>query len=96
MLPQQINRIITKVIISLSFIALLAVITGYLQPPQADEGSAAHIFQIAMLLLAPSVGLFLLTLDWKKPLSGTRPLGFPMAILFVAVAGLYYLEHYWR
>jgi hypothetical protein len=96
MQTQQFNRISIKVIIGLCFVALLAVITGYMQPPQPDERSAAHIFQIAIVLLAPTILVFLLTLDWKKPLSGTRPLAFPAAILFVAFAALYYLERYWQ
>jgi hypothetical protein len=41
----QINRVSGKVLIVLSLIALLAVLSDYIQPPQPDEGTAAHIFQ---------------------------------------------------
>ena len=39
---QQINRVSGKVVIVLSLIALLTVFSGYFQPPQPDEGAAAH------------------------------------------------------
>ena len=50
---RQINRISGKVIIFLSLTALLAVLSGYTQPPQPDEGSAAHIFQLSIVALVP-------------------------------------------
>ena len=90
----QINRISGKVIIALSLIALLAVLSGYFQPPQPDEGTAAHIFQLSIVALAPMLLLFLATTDWRRPSRGARPLAFPVATLVVAFAALYYLEHY--
>ena len=90
----QINRISGKVIIALSLIALLAVLSGYFQPPQPDEGTAAHIFQLSIVALAPMLLLFLATTDWRRPSRGARPLAFPVAALVVAFAALYYLEHY--
>lgn len=91
---QQINRVSRKVIIVLSLTALLAVFSGYFQPPQADEGTAAHIFQLSIVALVPMGLLFLATGDWTKPLRSARPLAFPAATLVVAFAALYYLEHY--
>ncbi len=41
---QQINRVSSRILIVLSFTALLAVLSGNTQPPQPDEGAAAHIF----------------------------------------------------
>jgi hypothetical protein len=41
---QQINSVSGKVLIVLSLTALLAVLSGYTQPPHPDEGAAAHIF----------------------------------------------------
>jgi hypothetical protein len=49
----QINRVSGKVLIVLSLIALLAVLSGYTQPPQPDEGTAAHIFQMSIVALVP-------------------------------------------
>ena len=94
MRERQINRISGKVIIFLSLTALLAVLSGYTQPPQPDEGSAAHIFQLSIVALVPMSLLFLATADWKQPSRSARPLAFPVAALVVAFAALYYLEHY--
>jgi hypothetical protein len=91
---QQINRVAGRVIIVLSLTALLAVLSGYLQPPQPDEGSAAHIFQLAIVALVPIILLFLATADWRRPSRSTRPLALPVAALVVAFSALYYLEHY--
>lgn len=91
---QTINRVSSKVILILSFVALLTVLIGYTQPPQADEGALAHIFQIAIVLLAPTILLFLATADWKQGLRSARPLALPAAALVAAFAALYYLEHF--
>ncbi len=94
MLAEQINRVSGKVIIVLSLIALLAVLSGYFQAPQPDEGSAAHIFQLSIVLLVPMILLFLATADGKRPFRSARPLAFPVSALMVAFVALYYLEHY--
>ena len=92
---QQINRISGKVLIVLSLIALLAVLSGYTQPPQPDEGAAAHIFQLSIVALVPMTLLFLATADWRQPLRSARPLALPAVALVLAFGALYYLEHYW-
>jgi hypothetical protein len=94
MTGEQINRITGRVAVVLSVMALLTVLTGYLQPPQSDEGTGAHIFQIAIVLLVPTLLLFLATADWKKPLQSVRPLAVPAGALVLAFTALYYLEHY--
>jgi hypothetical protein len=94
MRAEQINRVSYKVAIALSLIALLTVITGYFQPPQQDEGAAAHIFQLSIGALVPTILGYLLTADWKQPWRSARRLAFPHAALFCAFAALYYLEHF--
>jgi ABC-type uncharacterized transport system permease subunit len=94
MTGQQINRISGKVIIVLSLVALLAVLSGYFQPPPPDEGTAAHFFQLSIMVLVPMILLFLATADWKRPSRSARPLAFPVSALIVAFASLYYPEHY--
>ena len=94
MQAQQVNRVSGKVILVLSLVALLMVISGYFQPPQADEGSAAHIFQLSIVALVPTVLVFLATADWKQRWRGARPLALPAAALVLAFAALFYLEHY--
>lgn len=94
---QKLNRAAAIATIVLSLIALITVLTGYLQPPQpreTDEGSAAHIFQLSIAALFPTLIAFLFTADWKKPWRSARPLIFSAATLIVAFAALFYLEHY--
>jgi hypothetical protein len=91
---QLINRLSRKALVVLSLIALLTVLSGYTQPPQPDEGAAAHIFQLSIVALIPTILLFLATADGKQPLRSARPLAFPAAALLVAFIALYYLEHY--
>jgi len=91
---QKINRISGRIIMILSSIALLTVISGYFQPPQPDEGAAAHIFQLSIVALVPMILLFLSTADWKRPLQSIRQMAFPAATLVLAFGALYYLEHF--
>jgi cytochrome bd-type quinol oxidase subunit 2 len=90
----KINRMAARIAIALSVIALLCVLSGYFQPPQADEGSASHTFQISIALLFLTLILFLTTADWKRPAKSIRALGLPAAALAIAFAALFYLEHY--
>jgi uncharacterized membrane protein len=94
MQAQRINRMSQWAIVALSFLALFMVMTGYFQPPQTDEGSAAHIFQMAIVLLVPTLLLFLATADWRQPGRSARPLALPASALVIAFAALYYLEHF--
>jgi hypothetical protein len=91
---QRINRISSLAALFFSLMALLMVATGYFQPPQTDEGSAAHIFQICIVLLVPASLLFLATADWRQPWRSIRPMALPVSVLVTAFAALYYLEHY--
>jgi prepilin signal peptidase PulO-like enzyme (type II secretory pathway) len=96
MTAQQINRLSHKLIIALSVLALLIVLSGFThppQPPEPDEGTAAHIFQLSIVAAAFSILVFLATADWKHPLRSVRPLAFPAAALVLAFAALYYFEH---
>ena len=94
MRTQQRNSLSGKVIIVLSLIALLTVISGYFQPPKQDEGPAAHIFQLSIVALVPTILLFLLTANWREPSRIARLLALPAAALVLAFAALYYLEHF--
>ena len=97
MSTRKINRVSGKVVIALSLVALFTVVSGYLQAPQPrdpDEGTAAHIFQVSIVVLVPTLLLFLVTADWRQPWRSLRPLTFPTAALVLAFGALYYLEHY--
>ena len=81
---QQINRVSGKALIVLSLTALFAVLSGYTQPPQPDEGTAAHIFQLSIVALVPAIVLFLATADWKERWQSARPLAVSIAALVLA------------
>lgn len=91
---RQINRVSSIALIILSLTALLAVLSGYTQPPQPDEGAAAHIFQLSIVALVPTTFLFLATADWRQPFRSGRPLAFSAAATALAFGALYFLEHY--
>ena len=93
MISSQINLISGRVVLILSLIALGTVLSGYTQPPQPDEGTAAHIFQLSIVGLVPMILLFLISTDWRQRWRGARPLAIPGAALVLAFAALYYLEH---
>jgi hypothetical protein len=92
---RQVNRLSEKAMVVLSLIALLAVLSGYFQAPQPDEGSAAHIFQLVIVALVPMILLFLATADWSRHASNARALAVPAVTLVVAFTALFYLEHYY-
>jgi heme/copper-type cytochrome/quinol oxidase subunit 4 len=92
---QRVNRISGNVLIALSLIALLTVLTGYAQAPQPDEGTGAHIFQLAIVAVLPTMLLFLFTADWRQPRRSAKPMAISVMALVLAFAALYYLEHYW-
>lgn len=94
---QKINRAAAIATIVFSLIGLFTVLSGYLYPPQpreTDEGAAAHIFQLSIAALFPTIVLFLATADWKQPARSARPLLFPAVALLIAFGALFYLEHY--
>lgn len=90
----QINRFSGKLLVALSLTALLTVATGFFQAPQPDEGTAAHIFQLSVVLTLAVGVLFLATADWRHPRLSARALSIPIAALLLAFAALYYLEHF--
>ncbi|MBV9609995.1 MAG: hypothetical protein JO187_10600 [Acidobacteria bacterium] len=94
MTGQEINRVSSRVVVGLSLLAFVMVLSGFVQPPQADEGAAAHMFQLSIVLLVPTLVAFFATADWSKPSRTTRPLAVPALILVVAFGALYYLEHF--
>ena len=95
----RIHRVSSVGMIALSLIALVTVLVGYTTPrgtpAPADEGTGAHIFQLAIVLLLPAGLVFLGTANWKQPSRAGRPLVIAGLAVFLAFAALYYLEHSW-
>jgi Na+/proline symporter len=97
MTTRTINLLSSKALLGLSIVALVTVLTGYLQQPQPDEGAAAHIFQLSIIALMPTLLVFVVTANWKEPSRNLRPLGIAATLLVGAFCALYYLEHYfWK
>jgi hypothetical protein len=103
MRSDQINRASSAGLLALSFTALTtvfvglvmrAVLLGHMPPPEPDEGTFAHIFQLSIAGLAPVGLLFLATADWTQPWRTVRRLAIPATAVLVAFSVLYYFEHY--
>lgn len=101
MTNQRINRLSGHAVLGLSLFALflvggataLAMLGRFNPSPDGDEGTAARLFQLAIVLLVPASLTFLLTADWRQPLRVARRLVVPTAALIVAFSTLYYMEH---
>ena len=91
----RVNRISGKAAVGLSLVALAAVVSGYFQRPHADEGSSAHIFQLAIVLLVPAFLGLSATADWKERTRVLRPLAVSAMSLVITFGALFHLEHYW-
>jgi len=97
MASEQINRVSARVVWALALTMLVTILIGSTQPPQPDEGTLAHIFQLACVLLVPAGLLYFATADWARPAKSIRPMLMPLAAVIAAFGLLYYLEHVrWR
>jgi hypothetical protein len=98
---QSINRLSGYVIMALSLFAMLLVCVatilaqlGRFNPaPNGDEGAAAHLFQLAIVMLVPTGLVFVVTADWRRPLQVAKRVVIPAVALVIAFATLYYMEH---
>ena len=98
---ERINRVSTAGLVILSAIPLLTVVTaaaaillsGRLPPPETDEGTGAHIFQLSIAALVPVGLVFLATADWTVPSRVLRRLALPVAAVVLSFVVLYVFEH---
>jgi hypothetical protein len=95
----MINRISSWVVHILSLFAMALVVgataltkIGKLKLSH-DEGTLAHLFQIAIALLLPAGLVFLLSADWRKPARVALRLVAPAIAVIIAFATLYWMEH---
>lgn len=96
-----INRASGYIMFGLSLFAMFLVggatiltMAGRFSPsPDGDEGTAAHLFQLAIVLLLPAGLVFLVTADWRQPLKVMKRLVVPAVALVVAFSMLNYMEH---
>ena len=97
----RINRISGRVVLGLSLFAMTLVMCAYAltmlgmfnPSAETDEGTPAHLFQLAIVLLLPAGVAFLATADWNEPAKVVKRLAVPGIALVVAFSVLYYLEH---
>ncbi len=101
MTEEHVNRASAIGLVVFSMTALLpllqvvarAIVAGHLPPPDRDEGTGAHIFQLSLAALVPTGLAFLATADWSQPSRIARRLAFPTAAVALALSLLYYWEH---
>jgi hypothetical protein len=76
-----------------SMLASVLAMQGKFNPsPDGDEGTAAHLFQLTIVLLVPTGITFLATADWRQPTHVAKRLVLPAVALVVAFSTLYYME----
>jgi len=98
---QGVNRLSGQAVLGLSLFAMILVVGATVMTalgrfnaaPEDDEGTAAHLFQLAIVLLVPTGLTFVATADWRQPWSVAKRLAVPAAALLVAFSMLYYMEH---
>jgi hypothetical protein len=91
MFVRTLHRLSGSALITFPMLALLAAGSGYFQAPQPDEGSAAHVFQLSIAALVPTILLFAATADRRQPFPG-RLLAYAAIIVAIAFGALFYLE----
>jgi len=100
-MSEHINRISGHVVLGLSLFAMLLVggatvlaMLGRFNPsPDGDEGTAAHLFQLAIVLLLPAGLTCLATANWRQPWEVAKRLAVPAVALVVAFSVLFYMEN---
>lgn len=63
-------------------------------PPQADEGTAAHLFQLLIAVQLPLVLLFIAIADWTRPARAMPALAAQALALAAAVGALAWSGYY--
>lgn len=81
--------------VAMSF-AALAVVLGHIimygAAREADEGTAAHLFQILMVAQAPIITLFAIKRLPQTPKYAVSVLAVQAGVAFVAIAPVYFLN----
>jgi hypothetical protein len=98
---RRVNRVSAGLVILLSLTALLPILlvllrialTGQVPPPERDEGTGAHVFQLSIAGLVPALLVFIASADWTRPWRVARILALPAAAVVLAFALLYHYEH---
>lgn len=86
------NRICTVLPVVFSIVALGLVLGAVAAglPPQSDEGTAAHLYQLLMVAQFPLVIVFIATTDWTRPRRAMVVLAVQAIAAAAAFAALYW------
>jgi hypothetical protein len=93
------NRLSTLSLIVLSAIAFpvlplwYGMLTRHVPPPEGDEGTAAHVFQLSISGLLPIGLVFLATTDRTQPVQAMRRMALPGVLVVLALSTVFYLEN---
>ena len=71
---------------AITFSVVVVVLTTGWQRWLTDEGTAAHIWQLLMILQVPLVALFLATANWRRPKDVAKTLALQAVAFGVAAA----------
>jgi hypothetical protein len=89
MYRQKINHvsaIVPMVLSLLAFSILIVAVLSGCDKGYADEGSAAHIYQLLIVLEVPFFLVFVATTEWSRVLRFVGLIGLQAAALAVALA----------
>jgi len=73
------------------FIVLVVVMTGW-QRHDRDEGTAAYLFQLLIVLQIPLFAIFLATANWRRLGAIARQVLFQLAALSLAFGSVAYFR----
>jgi hypothetical protein len=90
----RVHRIGALAILFLSAMALLTILIGIGQPPQPDEGTLAHLFQLAVGAILPAALVFFFFADPQRPWREMKIVALASVMLVVAFTLLYWMEHH--
>jgi hypothetical protein len=96
----QLNRLSTAGLLVVSAAAFATVLplwydmfTGHVPPPQGDEGTAAHVFQLCILMLLPLGVGFVSSVEWSHPAVALKPVLTSALLAVLALGTVVYLEN---
>jgi len=69
-----------------AFALVVAALTAGWETHDGDEGAAAHLFQLLMVVQLPFIAAFVLTADWRPATAPARRLALQGAALALALA----------
>jgi hypothetical protein len=90
----MLHRASRATVVLLSLIALACVVSGYFQPPQRDEGAAAHLFQLAVAAWVPCGIVMTGTAGARGIRRAIAPAATSAILMAIAFGALYVLEHH--